>query len=240
MFKLEANIPLFQYPSLSPWQKTNKSNLSYQLKDIDLSLISDDRLGLIGLNGAGKTTLLKILAGVYPVTKGFVNSIGNIQPMLDNGIGFEAEASGFDNIFYRGYLLGKTKEQIKSKIDEIVEFTELKDHIHRPLKFYSTGMSMKLHFAISTAWESDILIMDEVMGVGDALFHSKAMNRINNHLLNAHIIVLASHNFELLKTYCNKILILTSGRPLFFGGINEGELIYKKYIDDLKDKMNAV
>jgi ABC-type polysaccharide/polyol phosphate transport system ATPase subunit len=233
---LSAQIKKFEFPFINPWfKKSNagKKASSFIIQNINLNLRAGDRVGIIGLNGAGKSTLLRILSGIYPLHEGSLESDGIIQPMLDNGVGFEPDGTGYDNIFYRGYLLGRSHKEILSRIEDIIEFSELSAHIYKPVKFYSSGMAMRLHFSIATAWSSDILIMDEIMGVGDALFHTKAELRIKSHLNKSKILILSSHNLALLKEYCNNILIMDSGSAIFYGSFEEGSIFYENYIKRL-------
>ncbi len=205
--------------SLSPLIKTAESK--FMIKDVSFIANSGDKVALLGLNGAGKSTLLRLLIGVYSPSDGRVIINGSIGGVLDNGIGFEPEASGYDNIYYRSYMLGLSKKEIDENIDEIIAFTELESDIHVPIKYYSSGMSMKLSFAISSHWKTDILLMDEVIGVGDKNFQEKAQNRINSQLIDTKILFLASHNLPLIKDYCNKGLVLSEGKLVFYGNLED-------------------
>ena len=205
--------------SLSPLIKTAESK--FMIQDVSFIANSGDKVALLGLNGAGKSTLLRLLIGVYSPSDGRVIINGSIGGVLDNGIGFEPEASGYDNIYYRSYMLGLSKKEIDENIDEIIAFTELESDIHVPIKYYSSGMSMKLSFAISSHWKTDILLMDEVIGVGDKNFQEKAQNRINSQLIDTKILFLASHNLPLIKDYCNKGLVLSEGKLVFYGNLED-------------------
>lgn len=206
--------------SLSPLVGT-RADQPFILDNISFKAEEGDKIALLGLNGAGKSTLLRLLIGVYTPTTGNLSIQGTIGGVLDNGIGFEPEASGFDNIYYRSYMLGVSKKEIDENIQQIIAFAELESDIHRAIKYYSSGMSMKLSFAISSHWRTDILLMDEVIGVGDKNFQEKAQHRINSQLLNTKILFLASHNLPLIKDYCNKGLLLSHGKLDYYGNLDE-------------------
>lgn len=187
------------------------------LRDITLSLGKGDRLGLVGHNGAGKSTLLKVLAGIYQPTSGSIDTRGRIVSTLNISLGMEPEATGFENIVIRGLLLGMKRSEINQKIDEIAQFTELGDYLDMPVRIYSSGMATRLAFATVTAMDSDILLMDEVIGTGDASFMDKAEQRLNEFLNRSKIIVLASHSDHVIKKFCNKAILLEHGRILHEG-----------------------
>jgi ABC-type polysaccharide/polyol phosphate transport system ATPase subunit len=187
------------------------------LHDINLSLNDGDRLGLLGHNGAGKSTLLKLLAGIYQPTAGSVVTSGRIVSTLNLSLGMELEATGIENIIIRGLLLGMKRAEIYRKIDEISAFTELGDYINMPVRIYSTGMTTRLAFATVTAMDSDILLMDEVIGTGDARFMDKAEKRLNEFMNRSKIIVLASHSEQVIKKFCNKAVLLEHGRIISCG-----------------------
>lgn len=198
-----------------------KQDQRFMLDNVSFKAEEGDKIALLGLNGAGKSTLLRLLIGVYKPTIGSLNIKGTIGGVLDNGIGFEPEASGFDNIYYRSYMLGISKREIEENIRQIIDFAELESDIHRPIKYYSSGMSMKLSFAISSHWRTDILLMDEVIGVGDKNFQEKAQERINSQLVDTKILFLASHNLPLIKDYCNKGLLLANGKLDYYGNLDD-------------------
>jgi homopolymeric O-antigen transport system ATP-binding protein len=198
-------------------------NLSFELKD-------GDRLGLIGPNGAGKSTLLRTLAGVYTPTSGSVRVEGRISTLLTIGVGMEVEDSGYDNIKTCGLILGLSIEEIEAKRDEIIEFCGLGDYIHLPVRTYSSGMMVRLSFAIATAIEPDVLLIDEVIGAGDARFSSKAAERIDTLMSKASVLVLASHASSTIKTFCNKGMFLLGGRSVFVGDVDEALEIYHQWV----------
>lgn len=190
------------------------------LNNISFDLKEGDRLGIIGHNGSGKTTLLKVLAGVYEPDKGLVKVDGKISSMIDIGLGLDGNLTGRENIISMGRMRGLTTKAIIEKIPEILEFSDLGNFIDLPIKTYSSGMSTRLVFAVSTSFEPDVLILDEWLGAGDAGFYDKATKRMNDLLAQSRTMILASHNFDLVKTTCNKLLVLEHGEPKYLGDVN--------------------
>jgi ABC-2 type transport system ATP-binding protein len=190
------------------------------LRDINFSMLPGDRVGLIGHNGAGKSTLLKVLAGIYQPTGGVLNVEGTVVSTLNLSLGMEPEATGIENIITRGLLLGMNKRDILQKLPSIAEFTELGDYLDMPVRIYSAGMTTRLAFATVTAMDADILLMDEVIGTGDAAFLHKAELRLNDFMNRTQILVLASHSESMIKQFCNKALLLEHGRLVGFGAVD--------------------
>jgi len=182
------------------------------LEGVSFSLQAGDRLGLVGANGAGKTTLLKVLYGIYEPTNGTVTIDGRVDALFNISLGFRAEATGRRNIELRGLINGWSRDEIRTRIDDIIEFSELGDFIDLPFKSYSQGMAARLAFSIATSFEPEILLMDEWIGAGDPSFQDKARRRMGEMAEKAGIIVLASHNHALLQRTCNKILELEEAR----------------------------
>jgi lipopolysaccharide transport system ATP-binding protein len=178
------------------------------LNNITLDLRDGDRLGVMGPNGAGKSTLLRTLAGVYFPTSGKVEVKGRVASLIDISLGMEGEATGFENIRMRGIMMGLSLKQIKSMEDEIADFSGLGDFLHLPTRTYSTGMHMRLGFAVSTAVEADIILMDEWLSVGDSEFIQKAEKRLENFIGRSSILVIASHSEDLIQKTTNQILRL--------------------------------
>jgi ABC-type polysaccharide/polyol phosphate transport system ATPase subunit len=197
------------------------------LNQITMSIEHGDRVGLVGHNGSGKSTLLKLLARVYEPTSGFVHIDGNISPMLDLMCGIEGEFTGYENITMRGTILGRPLSLIKKQIKEIAELTGLGDYLSMPVRTYSSGMMVRLGFAISTSIMPDILLIDEVFGAGDAEFMKKARERMVTLLDRSSIVVIATHSNELIKEFCNKALLLEGGRIKYFGDVNQALEIYQ-------------
>lgn len=182
------------------------------LDDINLELLPGDRVGLVGHNGSGKTTLLRVLSGVYAPTHGVLTTQGTMATLLDVGLGMDGEATGYENIRIRGLLMGLTLAQIDEQIDEIAAFTDLGEYLDMPMRTYSSGMIVRLGFAVSTSIHADIVLMDEWLSVGDADFQVKASQRLNSMVDRASILVLASHSMELVEKTCNKIIRMEHGR----------------------------
>ncbi len=182
------------------------------LSDVNFSLGSGDRLGLVGPNGAGKTTLLKVLYGIYEPTSGSLDVSGRVDALFNISLGFRKEVTGRRNIELRGLINGWSMEEIRARTDSIIEFSELGEFIDMPLKTYSQGMAARLAFSVSTTFEPEILLMDEWIGAGDASFRDKAAERMKQISQKAGIIVLASHNESLIEKVCNKCLRLENGR----------------------------
>ena len=187
------------------------------LDGVSFSLTSGDRLGVMGHNGSGKSTLLRVLAGVYEPSEGRLEVQGKIASLLDISIGMDPEASGIENIYLRGLLLGLGKEEIRQKVEEIVDFSGLGDFIDLPIRTYSSGMAMRLAFSIATCVEADILLMDEWLSVGDADFVKKAEDRLKSLVNKTPILVMASHSPEVLKEVCTRVIRLEGGRVVLEG-----------------------
>lgn len=181
------------------------------LSGLNLELKAGDRLGLIGHNGSGKTTLLRALSGAYQPDEGEIEVHGRIAALLDLNLGVDPSASGYDNIRMRGRIAGLTAREIAEKMDEIADFTGLGPFLAMPVKTYSAGMQARLAFAAATAVEADVLLMDEWIAVGDADFQKLAHQRLLSLVERAGILVLASHEVDLLKLYCNKVVRLEGG-----------------------------
>lgn len=181
------------------------------LDHVSFELRAGDRVGLVGHNGSGKTTLLRALSGVYEPTSGIIEVHGRVATLIDLQLGIDPEASGYENITLRGVLAGLTPRDIRRKMAEIAEFTELGDYLAMPVRTYSSGMMLRLAFAVSTSVEADILLMDEWLSVGDAEFSKKAATRLERLVDNTPILVLASHNLELVEKVCNRIFRLEHG-----------------------------
>ena len=200
------------------------------LDDISFSLEAGDRLGLIGANGAGKSTLLRVMAGIYPPTAGSVRTQGKAVPLLDIALGMDDHSTGRQNIRLRGLLLGMSDAEIRAKSEEIAAFTELGDYLDLPLRTYSTGMRVRLGFAISTAVDAQILLLDEVLGVGDARFQDKARTRLEDLHHRAEIVVIALHSNEAIRKACNKAMWLDRGKLMAMGSTAEVTAAYEAHV----------
>lgn len=182
------------------------------LDNISFTLREGDRLGLIGHNGSGKSTLLRVLGKVYKPSAGAAYIEGQVGSLIAISLGIDREATGRENIFIRGSLLGLTKKDIAEKLDQIIDFCELGSFIDLPIRTYSTGMQMRLAFAVSTMVRSDILIMDEWLSVGDEAFRQRAEERMTELVNNAQILVIASHSKSLIQKTCNRVIWLEHGK----------------------------
>jgi ABC-2 type transport system ATP-binding protein len=191
------------------------------LNDFSLDLRPGDRLALVGHNGAGKTTLLRVMAGIYAATSGTVSWEGARVPLFDIQSGFEDEATGYENIILRGLLMGFGRREMESKIDEIAAFSELGDYLNLPVRTYSSGMIIRLLFSIATSGSTDILLMDEWIAAGDREFLHKANVRLKNFVNQAEIVVLASHNPDMLRETCNRAVLISGGRLVQAGPVDE-------------------
>ncbi|EIP0576814.1 ABC transporter ATP-binding protein, partial [Escherichia coli] len=191
------------------------------LKNINIELKHGDRLALIGHNGAGKSTLLKTIAGIYEPTEGVISTNGSIASLLDISLGMNSESSGRENIYSRGMLLGMTRKQIDEISEDIIEFTELADFIDLPVRTYSSGMAVRLAFAISTAVKPDILLLDEVIGAGDASFMERARIRITELIESVGILIFSSHSEQDVRDFCNRGIVLDAGKIVFDGTVND-------------------
>lgn len=200
----------------------------HALKNITLDIKAGERIGLLGHNGAGKSTFLKTIAGLYPVSSGLVDVQGQVRSLFDLSLGFEPDATGRENILYRGLLLGLTPTFMREKEHEIVDFAGLGEFIDYPIKTYSAGMQVRLAFAISTAVGGDVLLLDEVIGAGDANFMDKAKKRIAKLVEDAEILVLASHDLGALTSLCERGLVFFQGQIIFDGAISHAIAEYKK------------
>jgi ABC-type polysaccharide/polyol phosphate transport system ATPase subunit len=200
------------------------------LEDVSFSLRDGDRLGIVGHNGAGKTTLLRALAGIYEPTRGSVLCRGHVAPLFDITLGMDQDATGYENIRIRGLFLGMSKAEIDAQIDEIVGFSELGQYIHMPIRTYSTGMRVRLAFAIATAVRPDILLLDEMIGAGDARFIERAEQRLGEFLNRAQIMVLASHSNSIIRKLCNKALLLHHGKLVGFDTVDEVLKAYESLV----------
>ena len=216
--------------------KLIKRQLNYKefwaLKDISFKINKGDRVGIVGLNGAGKSTLLKVISGVLKPTEGKVKISGNIAPLLELGAGFNKQYTGVENIYLYGAMLGYSKTFLNEKFDEIVEFSELGEFINVPVKNYSSGMKSRLGFAIATIVEPAILILDEVLSVGDAKFRKKSTNKIKSLIDNNVTVLFVSHSIEQVLELCNKAILLEKGHLVAYGRSEEIAELYQKKLDE--------
>ena len=214
--------------------KMVKRELRYQefwaLQDVTFQVKKGERLGILGLNGAGKSTLLKIIAGVLKPTTGTVTRNGKIVPLLELGAGFDKQYTGAENIYLYGAMLGYPKAFLREKFDEIIEFSELGDFINVPLKNYSSGMKARLGFSIATIVEPEVLILDEVLSVGDAKFKKKSEKKIKDMFNQGITVLFVSHSIAQVRSLCDKAIILEKGKLVAGGDVETVSAIYEEAI----------
>lgn len=201
------------------------------LKNINLEIKKGESWGIVGSNGAGKSTLLRLICGVIAPDSGSIKIKGNISPMLELGAGFDPQLTGIENIFIQGALLGYSKPFMKKHFDEIVDFSELQDFLDMPVKNYSSGMQARLAFAISTVVKPDILIVDEVLSVGDAAFQRKCINRMNEIIQGSSTLLFVSHSNEMVEQLCEKAIWMRKGELVMTGTSKEVCEAYAKYYE---------
>ncbi|WP_421922004.1 ABC transporter ATP-binding protein [Maricaulis maris] len=209
------------------------------LQDVSFNLKHGDRLGLLGRNGSGKSTLLKALAGIYPPSGGTITIKGKVASIFNASLGFVPQATGYENILLRGTLLGMSYDQVQALIPYVTEFSELGDWLTQPVASYSSGMALRLAFAITTAVESDILLLDEWLGAGDAQFLRKARARMSELVERAGILVLATHNLGLMKNTCNKVAVIDEGKLVHFGPADDIIPLYQKTMQQKRRELLA-
>jgi ABC-type polysaccharide/polyol phosphate transport system ATPase subunit len=199
------------------------------LRDVSLGFGDGDRVGIVGGNGAGKSTLLRLLAGVYWPTRGRREVTGRVSSLFELNLGFEMEASGRQNIIYRGYLQGETPRSIRAKMDQIADFSELGRFLDVPVRYYSAGMLVRLAFSIATTIEPEILLVDEVLSAGDLAFQQKAQQRMRDMMSRAKIIVVVSHDLNTLPRLCETGVWLAQGRVRKVGPIEDVIAAYREH-----------
>lgn len=198
-------------------KKRVKKEYFWALKDISFHIKKGEVVGIVGANGAGKSTLLKVVSGVYKPTKGSVQINGKISPMIELGAGFDGELTARENIYLNGAILGYSKEFIDSKFDEIVEFSELRDFLDVPVKNFSSGMTAKLAFSISTIVDPEILIVDEILSVGDIKFQEKSKNKMMSMIKGGTTVLYVSHSLASIRDLCTKVIWLDHGNMVMVG-----------------------
>ena len=201
------------------------------LSNINFKARAGDKVALLGRNGAGKSTLLRLLAGIYEPSSGQLTRKGNIRTLLDINSGMEEDASGRSNIILRARYMGASPKQARDLVDEVVEFAELDEFIDLPIRTYSAGMRVRLSFAVSTSFEADILLIDEILGAGDAGFITKAFTRMERIIANSGLVILATHSLSLSDTIANRGIVLSGGKITFDGDYKEAVADYLASID---------
>ncbi len=196
------------------------------IDNVSLQFNSGEVIGLIGHNGAGKSTLLRILSGIYEPTNGKLTVDGKIFALLSLSFGMDSESTGYENILINGVIRGLTKQHIQELSEEIAAFTELGDYLHMPIRTYSDGMRLRLAFSLAVHLSSEILILDEVIGVGDNAFMKKAQRRLDNLVEQSDLVILASHSEKVIRKFCSKVVWLNNGKVAFYGAIEQGLKAY--------------
>lgn len=197
------------------------------LAQLNFEIKKGESLGILGKNGSGKSTLLKIIAGVTKPTDGRITVEGRVAPLIELGAGFHPELTGRENVYLNGSILGIKKKQMDKLYKGIVDFSELHDFMDQPIKFYSSGMYMRLAFAVAVAEKPDILLVDEILAVGDIRFQEKCLARIEEFQEGGSTLILVTHQPSMIENYCEKVLVLDKGRQVFFGNTVEGVEKYK-------------
>ena len=232
---MRFNLGIEKGFSLKQWfvdfgkHKKKKKNEFWALKDVDFKINRGEVVGFIGANGAGKSTLLKVVAGVMKPTKGSVKAYGNICPMIELGAGFDSQLTARENIYLNGAVMGYSKELIDSKFDEIVEFSELKDFLDVPVQNFSSGMVARLAFSIATIVDPEILIVDEILSVGDIAFQAKSEAKMMQMIGGGTTVLFVSHSIEQIKKMCNRVVWIEHGVVQKIGG--------KEVCDEYRDFM---
>ena len=215
---------------LNPFKKIEKERF-YALKSLDFQVNKGDFIGIVGRNGSGKSTLLKILAGIFEPTKGKVEVNGTLVPFLELGVGFNPELTGREHIYLNGIILGMTRKYIESKFDEIVDFAEFRDFIDLQVKNYSSGMVIRLAFAIAMEARADIYLLDENRSVGDAAFQKKSLEKMLGLLSDGATGILVTHNIVDVKKYCNRVIMIQRGEIVYDGDVKGGVEKYESSLE---------
>ena len=198
------------------------------LSHLNFEIEKGDSLGILGKNGSGKSTLLKVIAGVTKPSDGRITVLGRVAPLIELGAGFHPELTGRENVYLNGSILGIKHKDMEKLYPAIVEFAELEKFMDQPIKHYSSGMYMRLAFAVAVAETPDILLVDEILAVGDQKFQKKCLSRMAEFKEKGSTMVMVSHNPEQVRKYCNKGLVLNEGKQLFFGDIEQATTVYEE------------
>lgn len=201
----------------------------HALNNLDFSIRKGESVGIIGRNGAGKSTLLKLIAGVSAPTSGSVEVIGKVSPLIELGAGFHPELTGRENIFLNGVILGLKEKYIKNIFKDIVHFSEINEFIDTPVKYYSSGMYMRLAFAVAVFTDPDILLIDEILSVGDMEFQKKCIQKMQEFKKRGVTIILVSHSPEMVQKFCDRVIYLQHGKKIYDGPADEGLKLYTKH-----------
>lgn len=211
-----------------------RKNEFWALDDISFEVKKGETLGIIGPNGSGKTTLLKLLNGIFWPDKGKITIKGKVGALIEVGAGFHPLLTGRENIYINAAILGMTKEETDEKFDSIIDFADIGDFLDVPVKHYSSGMFVRLGFAVAVHCEPDILLVDEILSVGDLSFQNKSLRRLAELREKTHAVVFVSHNLEHMRSICDRVIVLNSGKAIYYGDIDDGIIKYQESIDEKK------
>jgi ABC-type polysaccharide/polyol phosphate transport system ATPase subunit len=214
--------------------RTRRSRLD-AVRDLDLSVAQGSSLGVLGRNGAGKSTLLQMLCGVTAPSQGRVAVSGRVAPLISVGVGFHPELTGRENVYVNGTVLGMTRAEIDRRFDAVVDFAEIEEFIDTPVKFYSSGMFVRLGFSVAVAADPDVLLVDEVLAVGDFAFQMKCYRRMDEIRAQGSTIVIVSHNINAIRNLCDSAIVLQTGRKVFEGGTHEAISAYYRTVGQVPD-----
>lgn len=224
--KFKRGQRLYLKQALLDFFRPNAAEDFWALSNINFKIKKGESIGIIGANGSGKSTILKLIAGVLTSTKGLVLVSGRISPLIELGAGFHLELSGRDNIYLNGTILGLSRKEIEQKIEEIISFSELEEFIDTPVKHYSSGMYMRLGFSIAVSINPDILLVDEILAVGDIGFQKKCLEKMRAFHKEGVTIIIISHALELVSSFCQKVILLSNGKIIEMG---QTAKVVKKY-----------
>tara|TARA_B100000683_G_scaffold276780_1_gene332066 strand:- start:2472 stop:3179 length:708 start_codon:yes stop_codon:yes gene_type:complete len=219
------------YPLPRKFRKLNAKPAG--VHDVSFELGEGEVLGIIGKNGSGKSTLLKMLAGIFPPDQGEILMRGSVSLLSGVGVGFNGELTGRENCYLYGALMGRTKEQIDTLIDEVKAFSELEHFFDRPLRMYSSGMKSRLGISVATAFRPDILLIDEVLGVGDASFREKSKKRVRGLIDGSGSVIIVSHSLAMMASICSRVMVMDDGKAAFIGAPEEALAFYSSDFNDL-------
>jgi len=228
------DMPLLFTRALS-WAKRTKTSELWALRDIDLTVERGECLGVIGHNGAGKSTLLRLLAGVTAPTSGTVAIRGRVAPLISVGVGFHDELTGRENVFLNGAIMGLDRAELVERFDDIVSFAQIGDFINTPVKFYSSGMFLRLGFAVAALADPDVLLIDEVLAVGDLAFQLKCLNRMTEIKERGAALVLVTHNLGAIRRMCDRTMVISHGRMTFMGETHEAISVFHELLGEHRE-----
>ena len=234
---IHAPVRLFSKNANNPTNNSPENSSFWALKDVSFEVQPGEVLGIIGSNGAGKSTMLKILSQITDPTEGEIHLFGRVASLLEVGTGFHPELTGRENIYLNGAILGMTRAEIKKKFDEIVAFAEVEKFLDTPVKRYSSGMYVRLAFAVAAHLEPEILIVDEVLAVGDAEFQKKCLGKMQDISEKGRTVIFVSHNMSAIQNLCKRTIVLDSGKKIFDGVVEEG---IKFYLNDFEKRLKNI